>query len=590
MAKAIGIDIGFHAVKVAVVDGGPKGARLLRYAEVPHESPGQATSAEAVVAALRRALSDAKGPKQAASYAVPAEACILREISIPMDDEEQIAKVVKFEFEPHLHQGAIEDVVLDFLRTGPARTGSRLLCIAAQKTMLRDRLATLGACGVDPIHLDVDVASLFNVAKQSGALDEHPNCLVIDIGARTTKALAIRGGELRVARSIRLGSKGAEARLEGQFQGDRGAAKRALESAAGVESLAAPVSPDGPSTMEIVSSVHEVEAAVARAVQDDFLSRVLRETQRSMPTTGQDQPLTRVYLTGGGATHARARERIAAHFGVEVADLPVLAKLEHRMPPGEAEKVTVSGAVAIGTALKVVGIDAASIDLRQEEFRFARTFDRVKTALAVASTLLFFGVFLLFLTTYLQWDAARKEAAILQKSWETELEEDVFAAYQKAVPEPRSRPGTSREPAAYFRDSRKYVKDIRNHLKNELGLATEVPPIRSCLETMLAVSKALAEVRPKIEYLLVKEEKYRQDTADLTVIVGNMSDGTPISNALRKRTDLFVEENGVEVSNIKPTKDGTKQEITIRLRLKEKHADVPPAEPAPADGSKETGR
>lgn len=73
MPRAVGIDIGTHAVKVAVVDGGPKGARLVRFAEVTHDpGPGGAISPEAVLAALRRALSESKGPKQAASHALPA--------------------------------------------------------------------------------------------------------------------------------------------------------------------------------------------------------------------------------------------------------------------------------------------------------------------------------------------------------------------------------------------------------------------------------------------------------------------------------------------------------------------------------------
>lgn len=569
MAKALGIDIGSHAVKVAVVDGGPKGARLVRYAEVAHD--GGAASPEAVVAALKRALSESRGPRQAASFAMPAEQCILREITVPFETEDQIAKVIKFEFEPHLHHGAIEDVLLDFLRTGPARSGSRVLCIAAQKTVVREKLDLLGAAGVDPLHVDVDVAALFNVAKQCGALDEHPNCLVIDIGARTTKALAVRDGELRVARSIRLGSRGAEKRIESQFQGDRDAAKRALESAAGVESLAAP-GPDGPSTLEIVNSVRDVEAAVARAVQDDFLSRVLRETQRTLPAAADDKPLTRVFLTGGGATHPRARERIAAHFGVEVADLPVLANVAHKLPPSEAEKVGAYGAVALGTALKVIGVDSGHIDLRQEEFRFSRTFDRVKTALAIGATFLFFAVFLFGLTSFLKLQSVRAEATQLRKTMEKELQEDVFAAYQANVPSPRKSPGATTDAVTYFGQSRAYVRDIRNHLKGELGLATSVPPIRSCLEVWAAVTTGIQEARTKgkIEYLLVKEEKYFQDRGEVVVHVGDLPDGDAIVAALRKRVpDLF---ESVEPGAPKPTKDG-KQEIAIKVRIPERAAE-----------------
>ena len=38
MAKAVGLDIGSRACKVAVLSGGAKGAKLLRYAEKEYET------------------------------------------------------------------------------------------------------------------------------------------------------------------------------------------------------------------------------------------------------------------------------------------------------------------------------------------------------------------------------------------------------------------------------------------------------------------------------------------------------------------------------------------------------------------------
>ena len=113
MARAMGLDVGTHACKVAVVDGSGRSARLVRFAEVPYEAgEGGIPTRETIAAGIRKAVSDARGPRHAASHALPAEQCILREIGVPFDQDEQIRKTVKFEFEPHLHSGAIEDVQL----------------------------------------------------------------------------------------------------------------------------------------------------------------------------------------------------------------------------------------------------------------------------------------------------------------------------------------------------------------------------------------------------------------------------------------------------------------------------------------------
>jgi type IV pilus assembly protein PilM len=584
LAKAVGLDIGSRACKVAVLSGGPKGAKLLRYVEKEYDlgEAGTLTPA-AVIATMKLALSEARAPKNSVACAVPAEQCTLREITVPFTDDDQIKKVVKFEFEPHLHSAAIEDVVIDYVRTGSAKGGTRLLVIAAAKEMLRSRLAQLKEVGVDPLHLDVDVAALFNTAKQTRVFDEHPNCLIIDIGARTTKTLLVQDGRLKVARSIRLGAQGPRERLTAEFEGDTGAARRAMEDAAGVEALAQ--APGQASTMEIVASVQAIEAAAAGAQQTEFLSRVLRETQRSLPILGEDKPLTRIFVTGLASTRAHARERIADHFGVEVADLPTMTAVTHSLPPSKADEIGKSGAIAIGAGLKVLGIDAGEIDLRREEFRFARTFDAVKVALATFVTMLFFGVFLAVFAKYKELTFVRAERHQLELTMEKELRGPVIDDYEKSVKDARKESeaerARSRDEDQYFVRMRARLRSIQDHLKNELGLATEVPPIRSCLETWMAVMNAAKAERippnPAITYLAFRDEHYTQDKADLKVVFGDFPDVDKLVGELRKNDTVFLT---VDSDRPQPLKDKG-IEVPIKIQLKQK--DSGDVEKAPAE-------
>jgi type IV pilus assembly protein PilM len=569
---------------VAVLSGGGKRAKLLRFVEKEYDfgSAGVVTPA-AILAALKEALSEARAPKGAVAAAVPAEVCTLREISVPFTEDDQIKKVVKFEFEPHLHSAAIEDVVLDYVRTGSTKNGARLLVIAAPKEMLRARLAQLKEAGVDPLHLDLDVAALFNTAKQSGVFETHPNCLIIDIGARTTKTLLVQDGRLKVARSIRLGAQSAVQRLTSEFEGDADAARRAMEDAAGVEALAQ--APTRASTLEIVASVRAIEAAAAGAQETEFLARVLRETQRSLPVMGDDKPLTRIFLTGLGASRPHARERIAEHYGVEVEDLPTLAAVDHSLPPSEADRIGASCAVAIGSALKVLGIDAGEIDLRREEFRFARTFDAVKVALATGMTLVFFGAFLLVFTQIFERKRLRAERAQIQALVEEELREDVLDKYEEKVKDARPDPdaGKPRDDDAYFQRTKARLTAIRNHLKNELGLTTEVPPIRSSLEPWSVVMACAKEVRAKIPFMAFVEEKYTQDKVDLKVVFGDIPDVNVLVTALRQHTEIF---ESVETGQMRSVKDKG-YEVPIKITLVEKASELPPEKGA---GPKEAPR
>lgn len=573
MAKAVGLDLGARACKVALLSGGGKRAKLVRFVEKEYDlgSAGVVTPA-AVLVALKAALSEARAPKNAVCAAVPAELCTLRELTVPFTEDEQIKKVVKFEFEPHLHSAAIEDIVLDYVRTGSTKNGARLLVIAAPKEMLRAKLGQLKEAGVDPLHLDVDVAALFNTAKQTGVFEAHPNCLIIDIGARTTKTLLVQDGRLKVARSIRLGAQGATQRLTAEFQGDAEAATRAMEDAAGVETLAQ--QPVRASTLEIVASVRAIEAAAAGAQESEFLARVLRETQRSLPVLGEDKPLTRIFLTGLGAARPHARQRIADHYGVEVEDLPTLSAVDHSLPPSEADRIGSSAAVAIGAALKVLGIDGGEIDLRREEFRFARTFDAVKVALATGMTFVFFGAFLLVFTQIFERKRLREQRRDLKAVVEKELQSGVLDDYAKTVRDARPDPdaGKAKDDDVYFQRVRARLTSIRNHLKNELGLATQVAPIRSCLETWSVVMQCAKEVRDKIPYMAFVEEKYTQDKADLKVVFGDIGNVNTLVAALRQRSDVIA---SVETGQSRPVKDKG-WEVPIKITLVEKVYEAPP--------------
>lgn len=586
MAKAVGLDIGSRACKVAVLASGGKGAKLLRFVEKEYDlgTAGVLTPA-AVLTALRQALHEAKAPKNSVAMSLPAELCTLREITVPFTEDDQIKKVVKFEFEPHLHASSIDDIVLDYVKTGASKGGTRLLVIAAGKDMLRSKLDQLKEAGVDPLHLDVDVAALFNTAAQAKVFEQHPNCMVIDIGARTTKTLLVQEGRLKVARSIRLGSQGAVQRLTSEFEGDAAAARQAMEDAAGVEALAQPPAKAG--TLEIVASVRAIETAAAGAQEAEFLSRVLRETQRTMPAMPQDRPLTRIFLTGGGAGRPHARERIAEHYGVEVEDLPTMAAVSHSLPPSEADRIARSGAVAIGAGLKVLGIDAGEIDLRRDEFRFARTFDAVKVALATGVTLVFFGLFLFAMTKYMELKTVRRQRKDLQELMEKELrsgEDTVIAIYETKVKDAHKLSDKEKRDSAdedlYFQKLKARLTDIRNHLKNELGLTTEVPPIRSCLEPWSVVLASAAAVRAKVPFMAFAEEKYSQEKVDLKVVFGDYPDVNTLTAELKKHVpDIF---ESVETGQIRTVKDKG-FEIPIKITLKPKETEQPPKTDKPAD-------
>src|SRR5688572_30113495 len=99
--------------------------RVLRLGEreippVPEGGDREIAIRDAVEALFR----ETRASRSDVVLAWPAEQCILRELTVPFQKDDDIRKVVKFEIESHLHSHAIEDVVVDFVRTGTAPDGS----------------------------------------------------------------------------------------------------------------------------------------------------------------------------------------------------------------------------------------------------------------------------------------------------------------------------------------------------------------------------------------------------------------------------------------------------------------------------------
>ncbi|MHC4924888.1 MAG: hypothetical protein ACYTG4_12585, partial [Planctomycetota bacterium] len=105
-------------------------------------------------------------------------------------------------------------------------------------------------------------------------------------------------------------------------------------------------------------------------------------------------------------------------------------------------------------------------------------------------------------------------------------------------------------------------------LKVELGLSTDVPPIRSALGTFKAVHDAIGEVRENIEYCLVVDETYDQRMPKMTVLLSEPDHVDVLKGALESIKDgedkLFSK--GVKYGTVTKGRDG-KYRVTFDMNF-----------------------
>jgi type IV pilus assembly protein PilM len=219
MALVVGLDIGTHFLKGAVLSGSPGKFQLVDFfvEPIPHvqgvlEDVDEGDDDETFVPdqsldeLIRNVLSERNLRSVDAIVAVDTKDCVIREITVPFTREEQLRKTVPFEAENYFHAFDLEDVVLEYVKTGESEGRSRLILIALQNSTISERLELLKGAGCDPVAMDLDGAALANAFSSTPYFDVERSTLLVDMGASSSKVVLLEGGKLKKVRSLRLGS------------------------------------------------------------------------------------------------------------------------------------------------------------------------------------------------------------------------------------------------------------------------------------------------------------------------------------------------------------------------------------------------
>lgn len=522
MAKAAGLDIGARHVRLVEAEGGARGLKVIRLGEREIQAAEGVDREQAVREAVDALFRDTRASRDEVVLTWPAESCVLREIQVPFREPDQIRKVIKFEFESHLHGRDIDEVVVDFLTTGESREGTRLLCAGADKPPLRARLASLDAVKVDPVAVDLDATCLAAGLAASGVLEETPTSVLVDIGARSTTVLLLAEGRVRSARGFRGGMDTLHLAVERDIGAPAGTgAARALEGGARSDDLMAlPGAPGRGDAPPAEQSAEGLEVAVVEDRRADFLGRLSREVTRTLATSGGVAAYPVLFLTGRGSLVPGVRETLAGDLGLEVRLLDLFSRVASPVPPERMEEANATYAAALGAAARALGASPAPLDLRREDLAYARRFDQVKGGIAVTLGLLLLGV------GFLLWRAkTEKDVALLEfNAMVTTLSvpaDRVETTYKALLGEEQFNrlPKRGADPLGMVPDYNRRATQMSSTLRNEMGISTEVPPITSSLETFRRVHEAIKAVREQLEYCLITTETYNQRGADVTVVL-----------------------------------------------------------------------
>ncbi|RMG08964.1 MAG: hypothetical protein D6731_20795 [Planctomycetota bacterium] len=385
---SVGLELGGNTIKLAVLEGSPRAPRLKAF-DVRKVAVKEGEAEDDIVSVLEDLLKKTRAPRGQVVCSVRAQDCMIREIVVPFVDDDKIRKTIKYQAENYFTSLSIDDLIIEYSKFAELDGKAKLMVAGVKKSHIDRRLRYLDECGIDPTHIDLDVAALYNTYKHMGVFEDRGAVLLVEIEADTLKVGVVEEGRLRLARAIRmrLGAmkleQGRGRSGMGRVPGPGASETQADESAR----LPVVILDDGEDEAFSLedSNIGEVE-------REGILHRIFMEIDRTVASVQLQSDVELICLSGASCKLDGIEEVFADHFEVEAQRVSL--ESHFKAPRDAPPHLSLNAPTAVGLALKGMGVDHARMDFRQEEFVYQGTFAQLRRGLACAMTLLFALVFL----------------------------------------------------------------------------------------------------------------------------------------------------------------------------------------------------
>ena len=345
----VGLDIGDSSIKVVELKdlGKGRGFQLAKLGWEPLSSEaivdGAIMDSQMVIETIQRLFQRLRIRNLQVATALSGHAVIVKRISLPTMSEAELAESIHWEAEQYIPFD-IEDVNLDYeILEGSSLSGEGnmdVLLAAAKKDKINDYTSVISQAGLTPSAVDIASFALQNAFEANYEFEPHQVVALVDIGAAVSSITVLHGGTSVYWRDITIGGN----QYTDAIQKDLNlSAEQAERLKRGEELEGIPTE----RVMPIMSSVNEdVGTEIQKTI--DFFKQI----------SATDDPLDRLYLTGGAALVHHLKEALGERLSTKVELLNPFRKIPpsgRDVSPELVNEMLPTASVAVGLALRKLG-------------------------------------------------------------------------------------------------------------------------------------------------------------------------------------------------------------------------------------------
>lgn len=345
----VGVDIGHKTITLVQIDKvGNSGWKITRAGSVPTPTDsikdGVVAEPDVVGIAIKQGLKDLRISASAAIVGVSGGSVIVRTVRVPQMNELMLRKSIKYEAGRYV-PSSIEDSFIEFEIMGEAPDNQMdVLIVAAPREIVLSRVQALERAGLEVDVVDVEAFAMYRslVESDETSILHQMTMAMVDIGSTTTTVSVVSKGTFAMTRTIPQAGQTWTDALKAYFkltdeQAETGKAQLNL----------APLTTD--------QVLDNQPLRVLQPHVDDLIREIRRSLnyfQAQQTESGQQNPVTHLVVSGGGAKLAGLGEYLSHKLGIQVFCIGVLDNPKFTYLGTEEVGNGIDLAVASGLAMR----------------------------------------------------------------------------------------------------------------------------------------------------------------------------------------------------------------------------------------------
>lgn len=323
----IGLDLGSHNLKVAVIEGKDGSFKLT------HAIMKDIRQTKDIPAAINKIFKEADIRSKKINISISGENVVARYLSLPKLTDGELKKAMEFELEDHIPFKP-DEVYTDYHILGEepnSKNRMRVFLVATKKELLDERMKLIQEAGLEPVLVTTDALALKNTFYFNYPDKNDVNITLLNIGDKITNLLITREQIPFFVRDTRFGGEAITTLIQTKSQLDRNAAE---ELKYNLQKASADVS-------EII------KATLGNLLNEIFVSLDFYENLT-------EQSIDEIYITGGSSQIYGLKEFLSGYLNLKIFPLEPFKNfsLSPNIPREELVKLSPYLAIAIGLALE----------------------------------------------------------------------------------------------------------------------------------------------------------------------------------------------------------------------------------------------